>query len=288
MDIYHIATTEQNIPSVKEFVSYITKLYDLAKDYKSRRSPDRLVAEFLRHKEYSGWKWGLLIGAVDHGFIKYVNESGLRVIEYFADPYYGIPVKVSHFGASTNGVLVTGKPSGTVTNGGDVAGWGGDLITFYAEWRRDSHKQPSGYEYCLERLARKDIQSTYMLDDMIEDADGFNVATKVRAGSTIADEVTSLFLGKLPGYLVRFESFVANRFGTEEHIKEIVRNALLPNRNPVITLGRNYLINEIVRKSAALPENIPREDLDAFCCGFAEVLRRFHEPEPLGKPSIRS
>jgi hypothetical protein len=68
------------------------------------------------------------------------------------------------------------------------------LITFYAEWQRDSRRQPSGYEYCRERLAKPHKQSTVMLDGMIEDADAYHVAMRVRGGSTIVHEMESLLL----------------------------------------------------------------------------------------------
>jgi hypothetical protein len=269
---YRFASAGSDVPSATDFISYMTELHGLATEYEGSRSPDRLVTEFLRHKEYDDWQWDVLVGTIDDSFVKHVKASGLRVLDYFSDPSCGVPIKVSHFGASCNGVLVKGKPTGTAINRGDVAGWGGDLITFYAEWRRDSGKQPSGYKYCMERLARKDVQSTFMLDDMIEDVDAFNIGMGVRGGATIVDEVKSLFLGEQPGYQSRFERFRKQRFGTEARIKQIARNMLLPGNDSVITLGRDYLINEIAGKSAARPEDLTKRSLDGFCQGFAEVL----------------
>lgn len=259
----------ENVASANDFVSYITRLHDMAKTY-GGRSPDQLVMEFLRHEDYNDVQWELLIGDVKQGFVDYVKKSGLNMVRHFRDPSYGIPIKASHFGASSNGVLVKGKPSATATNRGDVAGWGGDLITFYAEWRRDSRKQPSGYEYCRNRLARIKEKSTFMLDDMIEDADAFNVAMKVREGSTIAKEVESLFKGG--GHLSRFERFLTGRFGNEDSAKKIAENMLLPGKDVLVKLGRDMLINDIAGKSAARPESLPKESLDGFCQGFAEVL----------------
>jgi hypothetical protein len=263
------AVEGETIASAEDFVSYINQLYDMAKTY-GGRPPDQLVMEFLRHEDYNDLQWDLLVGDVDQGFVDYVKKSGLRMVRYFRDPSYGIPVKASHFGASSNGVLVKGKPSGTATNRGDVAGWGGDLMTFYAEWRRDSRRQPSGYDYCRDRLARIDKKSTFMLDDMIEDADAFNIAMKVRNGSTIADEVKSLFKGG--GYRSRFENFSTGRFGSEARIKEIAKNILLPSKDVLVTIGRDGLINSIAGQSAARPESLSKESLDGFCQGFAKVL----------------
>jgi hypothetical protein len=271
---YRTASADSRLPTAVDFVAYVTKLYRLAQDYGGDRAPDELVTEFLRHKDYNDWQWDTLVGAVDERFTRQVCNSGLTVMDYFVDPFYGIPVKISHFGASCNGVLVKGKPTGASTNGGDVAGWGGDLITFFAEWQRDKAKQPSGYDYCLERLARKDVQSTFMLDDLIEDADAFNVAMMVRSGSTVSGAVKSLFLGVNPGYRRRFEDFRRQRFGAEAHIKDVTKNMLLPSSDEVITLGRNYLIRSIGGNSAVLPEDLKDGCLDGFCQGFAHVLNR--------------
>jgi hypothetical protein len=136
----------------------------------------------------------------------------------------------------------------------------------------DSATQPSGYKYCTERLAKKDVQSTFMLDDLIEDADAFNVAMKVRAGSNIADEVKSLFLGANPGYGTRFADFRRQRFMTAARVKGITKNMLMPNDDEIITLGRNYLIRGIAGKSGVLPEDLGAASLDGFCQGFADVL----------------
>jgi hypothetical protein len=238
--------------------------------YGGKRSPDELVTEFLRHEDYNDFEWDLLIGEVDEAFVAHVKKSGLQMVRYFRDPFYGIDIKASHFGASCNGVLVKGKPSASTTNAGDVAGWGGDLITFYAEWQRDHHSYPSGYDYCRARLARVEEKSTFELDDMVEDVDAFNVAMKVRGGSTIANEVDALFNHQ--GYRSRMKRFENGRFGSEARTKEIARNMLLPNKDDLITLGRNALILDISGKAAKRPEDIPRRSLDGFCRGFAEVI----------------
>lgn len=255
--------------SADEFVTYIDKLYAKAKEYGGRRSPDRLVMEFLRHEDYNDFQWDLLIGDVDQRFVKFVEKSGLKMVRYFSDPCDKIPIKASHFGASCNGVLVKGKPSGTATNEGDVAGWGGDLITFYADWRRDHRSWPSGYDYCQERLAKADKKSSFMLDDMIEDADAFNVALKIRGGSSIVNQVESLLQGE--GCKSRFADFLRDRFGSEARAEKIAKNMLLP-KDPVIILGRDSLINDIAGKSAARPEALPKKALDEFCRGFAATL----------------
>jgi hypothetical protein len=265
------AVGDDTAASAGDFVSYIAQLYAMAKKYGGRRPPDQLVLEFLRHEDYNDSQWDLLIGDVDQGFVSYVKQqSRLRQVRYFRDPFYSIPIKASHFGASANGVLVGRKPTGTATNRGDVAGWGGDLITFYAEWQRDIRNQPSGYDYCRQRLAKEDVKSTFMLDDMVEDADAFIVATKVRDGSTIPHEVESLFKGG--GFRSRFEHFAAERFGSEDRIKQIAKNMLLPSKDALVSLGRDTLINDIAGKSAARPESLPKASLDSFCHGFAEVL----------------
>jgi hypothetical protein len=270
---YQTASADSKLPTAADFVAYVNNLYCLAQKYGGKQSPAELVTQFLRCRDYNDGQWEVLIGKVDDCFVRHVKQSGLPAINYFCDPCHQLPFKVAHFGAACNGVLIKGKPDGTATDAGDIAGWGGDLISFYAEWQRDIAKQPSGYKYCMERLAKKDVQSTFMLDDLIADADAFNVALKVREGSCITDEVKRhVFLGMVPGCENRFEEFREKRFGGQACVEEIARNMLLPSGNVFITRIRDYLIHEIAGSAATRPENLPQCRLDEFCKGFADVL----------------
>src|SRR5262249_52330541 len=149
--------------------------------------------DFLRHELYGDFQWTALVGDTDKEFIRHVNDSGLEFVRYFADPMYGFPDKVEHFAASCTGVYRDGNPSGTSVNRADVAGWGGDWITFYADWRHAHDHYASGQAFCQDQLMSVAAQSTFELSDLMEDVDGYNVAVRLRAGEKITDVLRSLF-----------------------------------------------------------------------------------------------
>lgn len=265
-----VATVNVASTPVDAFVAYIGSLYDLARAYGGQRDPNQLVLEFLRHEDYTNYQWEQLIGDVDWDFINHVKSTGVQMIRELRDPFYGIDLKVSHLAATANGVYVTGKPSGTATNRGDVAGWGGDWMTFYGEWRRDSDSYASGLTYCQQKLAKVDGDGTFKLRDLIEDADGHHLAMRLRSGATIADEVTSLYQGS--GYLGRFRRYFDDRFGNATGAKAIAKEMLMPGGDLVVNMGRSYLIETTGGVPTLMPHLMPNDKIDEFCQGFADML----------------
>ena len=263
------SVNDPNTPA-DEFVAYIGRLHELAVAYGGDRNPSQRVLEFLRHEDYDTYQWRQLIGEIDYGFVDHVKAAGVQMIREVRDPFYGIDLHVSHFGASCNGLVVHGQDSGTSTNRGDVADWGGDLMTFYGEWRRDSDSYSSGYTYCQERMAKVDQDSTFKLRDLIEDADAYNIAMNVRGGGNIADAVDANFRGG--GHLSRFRRFYDGRFGDAANAKAIAADMLLSGDDAIIDLGRTYLIQSTGGVPTLMPGDLPTFKLDEFCQGFADVL----------------
>lgn len=266
------ASASVNEPSAPAdaFVAYVRQLYDLAVSYGGTRPPSQLVMEFLRSDIYANAPWRALIGDVDRAFINHVKSVGIIEIHEVRDPFYGIDLHVNHLAASCNGVYLTGQPAGTGTSRGDVAGWGGDWLTFYGEWRRDSASFASGLTYCNERLAKVDGNGTFKLRDLIEDADAYNMAMRVRAGANIADEVAATYLGA--GYLTRFRRFFAGRFGGAFNAKAIAADMLRPNIDVIIEGGRTWLIQSTGGSPTIMPEFLPSESFDGFCQGLSDML----------------
>jgi hypothetical protein len=226
--------------------------------------------EFLRHEDYNDVQWRRLIGELDDGFVNHVNSSGVQMIKEVREPFYGIDIHVSHFGATCNGIYLKGRPSGTSTGRGDVVGWGGDWMTFYGEWRRDSGSFSSGYTYCDQKLAKVDGNGTFKLRDLIEDADGYNIAMRVRDGVNIADAVDAYYRGG--GYLSRMKRFYDARFGSARNAKAIARDMLMPGDDVTINAGRIYLIEKTGGTPTLMPHLLPEGKLDEFCQGFSDVL----------------
>lgn len=263
---------------LEEFLDYVGLLYLEAQAYWNKApagakpaDPNELVLQYLRHEEYNDTRWRALIGGVDSGFVAQIKDQQISMVREIRDPFFGVDLKVSHLGASCNGALVEGRPSGTGTNRGDVAGWGGDLMTFYGEWRRDSLSYPSGLTYCREKLAKVTGDSgggTFKLRDLIEDADAYNLAARIRAGANVIDAMEDYYRGG--GLLKRFSAFRAGRFGGDA--AAIARDMLVADDDVVISAGRIALIQSTGGLTPVFPFDLPDPDLAAFCQGFAEML----------------
>jgi peptidoglycan hydrolase-like protein with peptidoglycan-binding domain len=255
---------------VDAFVAYIRQVYNLAVVH-GGRNPNQLVMEWLRSQDYANFQWRQLIGDIDGSFITRVNDAGVRRITELRDPFYGIDLKVSHLGASCNGHFLVDKPSGNTANRGDVAGWGGDLMTFYGEWRRDSDSYASGLTYCNEKLGKIEGNGTFKLRDLIEDADAWNIAKRIKAGSNIADVVASYYATG-GNHLTRFKRYYEDRWGSATAAKAVARDMLTASRDQIINAGRAYLIQTTGGVPTVMPHILPDDLLDGFLQGFSNML----------------
>ncbi|WJK38137.1 DUF1906 domain-containing protein [Solwaraspora sp. WMMA2056] len=260
------------------FIDYIEQLYALAVSYGGDRSPSQLVMEYVRHAEYGSRDplnqlgWWYLIGGYDEGFVSYANARGMSVMKWFTDPFTGYDLGAEHMMATANGHLVTPQESNQkAANGGDVAGWGGDLMTFYADWRNSEEQYASGRAFCEARLAIPGVESSFGFNDLIEDADGYLIARAVRSGRTIVQAVRDHYNGG--GGLRRFNNFFAQRWTTVENCRFAAHNALTAT-DTTLGIARTQLI---ATAGAMLPTvliNLPGggDKLDGFVQGFADTM----------------
>ncbi|KAI4193885.1 MAG: hypothetical protein LQ346_003801 [Caloplaca aetnensis] len=253
------------------FVTYLRRLYQLATQYGGDRLANQLVMEWLRHEEYNGLQWKALIGGVDDDFTTHVQNAGVTSMATFRDPEYGLDIKISHLGACMNGVFVKDPASGTDTNRADVVGWGGDWMTFYGEWRRDSDEQASGGQYARDHLANAVDDTTFKLRDLVEDADCYNIGMRLRSNPSlsIADEMEKVLAG---GYKSRMKSFVEGRFGTRSNAQAIAKSMLLPGDDVIINAGRIRLVQQQGGLIVKLPLWLSDEEMDDLTKGFADRL----------------
>ncbi|KAI4212292.1 MAG: hypothetical protein LQ351_005005 [Letrouitia transgressa] len=253
-----------------DYVAYIRRIYDLAKQYGGNRPANQLVLEWLRHVDYNDLEWRTLIGDIDDGFIKHVEAAGVTMLDTYPDPEFpGLNVKISHWGACTNGVLLKGKSPGLETNRADVAGWGGDWMTFYGEWRRDSDGTPSGGDYARAHMVNLQDDTTFKMRDLVEDADCFNIGVRLRDNPSlsIADEVATTVES---GYKTRMQRFVNGRFAG--NAQAIAKNMLLPGDDVVINVGRIRLVQQQGGFFVKLPLWLSDEDMDDLTKGFKDRL----------------
>ncbi|KAL9635664.1 MAG: hypothetical protein Q9164_003316 [Protoblastenia rupestris] len=255
------------------FIAYIRRLYNLAKAYGGSKPANQLVMEWLRHTEYNDLKWKALIGGVDDDFTAYVEAAGVTFLDTYPDPEFpGLNIKISHLGACMNGVFLKGKPdTGTSeTNRGDVAGWGGDWMTFYGEWRRDSDATPSGGDYARAKMVNLKDETTFKMRDLVEDADCYNIGIKLLADSSlsIADEIAKNL--EEGGYKTRMQRFVNGRFAG--NAASIAKNMLLPGDDVLVNTGRIALVQQEGGFLVKLPLWLSDGEMDDLTKGFRDRL----------------
>jgi peptidoglycan hydrolase-like protein with peptidoglycan-binding domain len=263
------------------FVDFVSNLYVLAVAY-GKVNPNLLVMQYLRQLDpkYTTLAWFTLIGDVDRDFVSYAQSNGVisGQVQQYADPFYGNEIDVAHFGASANGQYISYQPTSiTDSTIGDVTAWGGDLMTFYGEWRANSDSYSSGYTYCQERLAKIDGGGTFRLSDLIEDADSYNVVKSVLGGGDVSDVVNDYY--RHGGYGSRFKQFFQGRFGGTSAGAAAAANAILLSTDPAISVPRLGLIQSTGGVYTVMPNVLPTDKLDEFCNGFGDVLQARVEEE---------
>jgi peptidoglycan hydrolase-like protein with peptidoglycan-binding domain len=264
-----VSALDSPADTISRFVADVQNIYNLAGDYAPNGDHNSLVLQYLRHSVYDGTNWDIMAGAIDDSFIAYVQDTAFRVETTFLDPRWKILIGTAHLGATCHGYVHQGIPASGV-NLGDIAGWGGDLCTFYAEWRVDG--EPSGSTYCQQHMALPAGGNTFSLDDLIADASAYTIATAVAGGKNIATAIREYFQ-PTDSYRTRLSRFRQARFGgTQAGANDMAREMLLSD-DPAVSFARGYLIGITARPhSVELPGDLPPEDLDDFCMGFAATL----------------
>jgi hypothetical protein len=253
-----------------DFINYIARLLQLAKEY-GKGNPNQLVMEYARHERYGDWDWDILIGEYDHGFTDFAAGKGMSVMEDFKDPFTGHELSAEHLMASANGHFVSWKPTNPRSvNEGDVAGWGGDLLTFYADWRHASDIYPSGHTFCMEKLAKVGVASSFGFNDLIEDADAWLIAEAVRGGKDVVTTVRDLYNGG--GGLKRFQRYWRGRFsGNTGDAKFLAHNILTAADDKEVVAAQVGLVS--VRGGIkTLPAMLGSDKLEPFEKGFVDTL----------------
>ncbi|MEU9287449.1 glycoside hydrolase domain-containing protein [Streptomyces sp. NPDC048275] len=254
-----------------DFISYIAELYRLAQAYGSG-DPNLAVMDFVRHEEYNDIQWKALIGTADAGFISYAKSNGMSVRSSFVDSFTGTELGAEHLLATMCGHYKSVQPGGNLTNRGDVAGWGGDLATFYGEWRRDAGEYADGRSYCAARLAKPDVLSSFGYSDLIEDADGYLIAKAVKGGKDIVTAFRDHYV--YGGNLTRFKRYYSERFhGSSQGVVDVSYNMLAQQDDSLIIAGITYLINSTGGYPTVAPGALAYAKLELYLLGFADAVQ---------------
>ncbi|MEU4743492.1 glycoside hydrolase domain-containing protein [Actinosynnema sp. NPDC023658] len=257
---------------VDRYLDYIDGLYATAAAYGG--DANLRVLEYLRYPKYvdlySGWQ--TLIGDVDRAWIDHARLHAPARVESYADPSYGVTVNVDHFGATANAVLLKGSGAGTRVSRGDFGGWGGDLATFYGEWRANGDSYASGHAFCADRLAKINVSSSFSFSDLVEDVDGYLIGTAVKNGARVDQAIRAHLTGN--GHVSRFRDFHDRRYGgSTATAVETARTMLISDGTDQVLGG---LCAAAVRTTGGwnclLPNMMPADKLDPFLEGYAEAV----------------
>ncbi|WP_433796660.1 glycoside hydrolase domain-containing protein [Actinoplanes sp. CA-252034] len=263
--------------TIEVFLRYIDDLYETAVAY-GVGDPNLRVMEFLRYPTYVDLYTGfqLLMGDVDRAWIAWAEDNGPSRLPTFRDPQFGVTINADHLGATANGEFLVGGGFSDVPTRGDFSGWGGDLATFYGEWRNNADSYASGYAFCRDRLAKVDVASSFPLSDLIEDADGHFVGSQLRLyGGRINDVLRSRLTNGTTGRFIRFHG----RFGGDPgRTVTVARNMLTSNYDDEdLALLCAAAIRSTGGWNCLMPADMPADKLDPFLEGWAETLRLLAE-----------
>lgn len=247
-----------------DFVDSVEKLYDLAKQY-GKSDANVLVCNYYRHSLYNDFKWKIVIDPVDQGFVDFANSHGATLVSDAVDPETGYSLDTQHLMATLEGHLKIPKPADGMTNAGDVLGWGGDLFTFYADWRKQAERYASGYDFCQARFAIPGVETSFGYSDLLVDADGYLLAQNINAGTSVADAIRHAY--QQPGTHQRIRRFFYDRFTNANKAKNITHNLLAGSTDGAVVGARTILMGAVMQ-----PPLLSAQKLDEFERGFTDAL----------------
>ena len=118
----------------------------------------------------------------------------------------------------------------------DFFGWGGDLLTFWHDWYLEGFPD----DFCEDNLFSASAPVRYPMEDLVSNADGYNIGQAVRDGSDVEAEVNRIFVDG--GHTTRIQSFVAGRFdGDREKIVSVTKSLM---KSEVSRRGMNALCRQ--------------------------------------------
>ncbi|MFH8242647.1 hypothetical protein [Streptomyces sp. NPDC018321] len=215
--------------------------------------------------------YGELADSYDEDFVEYCNSRGMSVQDSFTDTVTGYQLDATHLMATANGFLENADPSDKKeSTGGDIAGWGGDIMTFWANWRAAVDEYASPLAFCQAKLAVPGTVSSFGYTDMIEDVDGYLLAKHVAGGGNVVDWMKAHYNNG--GALTRFRSHFDKRWQNATNARACCWDVLAGPSDVTVNAARLALITAA---GAALPADfvlLPgnTEKLALFCQGFTD------------------
>jgi hypothetical protein len=275
-------------PTLDDFINCVNKIYAVALTYDKND-----ITKANKHTMqwfYAGFYKGLsrfgFTDSPDQAFLDQASQSGVVKLSEFMEPTYTEIISLPHYFATLNGAFIGNTPQPTTSSVilSDCAGWGGDWITFYQSWRSHQSEYPEnkGRLYCQSYLGISNAGRTFDLDDWIEDADAFNIASQLHNNSSLRlDDAIKQYYKPTgtTGYWNRFSDFYQGRFNGMA--ADICLSMLTDISNWRIAGARFWLIQGLNRVGLNYPKV---GDLRGFCAGFEDTIQRLLKAEKANLP----
>lgn len=225
-----LSTINKNLYNVNErnsdLYEKLERLYNLATEYcendnvtfdKSISRKNKLVLDYLRYSSYGGVQWYPLAGAIETGWIDYVNAqlpegytSELYEKQtYIYDTQFNTAISVAHMAATIQTNINQYKNIGnnkTTSAIRDLAGWAGDLIQFVSELETKYSNRNYTEDQIYDLIGSENIDS-FDLEDYIQDIDAVNLFEDLEN-----EEIHKVFQEYYnEGYKNRFTKFINKR-----------------------------------------------------------------------------
>ncbi|GAA3570300.1 hypothetical protein GCM10022235_44440 [Kribbella ginsengisoli] len=279
-----VRSLRRDAPVLQQFNAYLSALYDAALDFAASEGQGAaraidLTLRYLRLPDYNDYQWLLYfkLESADGPFTAVADARLAQAgfpdrITYFTEPMTFDDLKVSHWAASIESarVWVAGSPFDKAQIG-DLGGWGGDLITLFAQYWRVREQNADAYVWVSDNLGKIDLDNSFDNRNLLEDLDSLNLARLLAMNPSFSATVKSYYTvaGNSASIKVatRFRNFLTLRF---QNNQQSVGDAAL------------YLLTnaEYLPIRTALAKDVPdiwgeaihRNTIERFCRGFADTL----------------
>jgi len=246
---------EDQYLDVPTAVKYIQQIYDTSVAYPIPGFANILGMDYLRYDKYNSIPWKVLVGTIPPAFMTFAEAEGLQRYTGWQDPATpAMNIRFNHLFATMAGVYINGD-----NTAGDITGWLGD-------WQRSGGGDPVAL---VRNKLGQQTDTTFPMDQLRQDADGYNIATKLRSGAldSFAQGFQAVVQG---GYATRIE-FFNRRFGTAAKASALCMDYMTATiTDPDAWAARTYLVT--VGGKCKRPGDIPGSQLQDFCDAFGNQL----------------
>lgn len=268
----------------QDFIDYVERLRDAAVEFDDGRGydVDELVCHFYRQEIYNDLQFKLTLGAVNQDWIDAAKAKGLTLDgrRFMTDPVTGTLITTEHLMAVVEACIKHPTRTDRVTLG-DGGGWGGDVLTFYKDWRTNKSEYPNPLIFAQKFLGRRDTASSFDHQDWTCDVDGFNIMRRMREESLNVAEAIRAYYGSDVNRTTervcqrRNTLFFNDRFGgSGSRAQTILRNMIMnENSDLMMKFGVWYRVGPLQLSREDFPENIEPAQLSNFMLSYVWELQ---------------